>query len=97
MFSQVSLFGITIKQTVGKLPGLYATVSEIYAQAIKDNFTFLSITNEHIFRYNTIPLNGNHRDPFDSLLIATAVEENAVVLSADNKFNLYPDLLTVYW
>ena len=67
LFSQVSLFEITIKQTIGKLPGLQATISDIYTQAINDNFTFLPISNQHIYRYNAVPLKDDkklslHRD-----------------------------------
>ena len=85
-FRQVSLFEISIKQKVGKLPEFYATTEEIYEQAITDGFTFLSIKNQHIYNYNKIPLLKDHRDPFDRLLIATALEESATILSADQQF-----------
>ncbi len=97
LVSQVSLFEISIKQKIGKLPAFYATVEEIYQQAIKDGFTFLTIQNQHIFNYNKVPLIEGHRDPFDHLLISTAMDENAVILSADEKFNQYDELVNVFW
>jgi PIN domain nuclease of toxin-antitoxin system len=97
LFSQVSLFEISIKQKIGKLPSFYATVEDVYRQAIKDGFTFLSIQNQHIFNYDNVKLIEDHRDPFDRLLIATAITENAAILSADEKFKLYADLVTVLW
>ena len=97
LFSQVSLFEISIKQKVGKLPAFYATIEEIYQQAINDGFTFLSIQNRHIYNYNNIPLIKDHRDPFDRLLIATAIEESATILSADDQLKLYSDLVSVRW
>lgn len=97
LFSQVSLFEISIKQKIGKLPQLYASIEEIYEQALKDGFTFLAIQNQHIYNYNKIPLLEDHRDPFDRLLISTAVEEGAIILSADEKLNLYAELVTVLW
>ena len=97
LFSQVSLFEISIKQKVGKLPALYVEIEDIYQQAIKDGFTFLNIQNKHIYNYNTVPLLENHRDPFDRLLIATAKNENATILSADDKFNLYKDWVELFW
>jgi PIN domain nuclease of toxin-antitoxin system len=97
LFSQVSLFEISIKQKVGKLPAFYATIEEVYQQAINDGFTFLNIQNQHIYNYNKVPLLEDHRDPFDRLLIATAMEEKAVILSADEKVSLYPDLVKVLW
>lgn len=39
LFSQISLFEITIKQTIGKLPSFYAKPQDIYEQAINDGFT----------------------------------------------------------
>jgi PIN domain nuclease of toxin-antitoxin system len=39
----------------------------------------------------------DHRDPFDRLLMATAIEEDAIILSADKKLGQYEDLVTVYW
>jgi len=97
LFSQVSLFEISIKQKIGKLPSFYATVEEVYQQAIKDGFTFITIQNKHIFNYTNVKLIEDHRDPFDRLLIATAIEESTTILSADEKFKVYDDLVTVFW
>lgn len=97
LFSQVSLFEISIKQKVGKLPAFHVSIEDIHQQAIKDGFTFLSIQNPHIYNYNKVPLIGDHRDPFDRLLIATAMEENLIVLSADEKFGLYNNWIKVLW
>ncbi|WP_426668576.1 type II toxin-antitoxin system VapC family toxin [Mucilaginibacter sp. McL0603] len=97
LFSQVSLFEISIKQKIGKLPAFYATIEEVYQQAINDGFTFLNIQNQHIYNYNRVPLLEDHRDPFDRLLIATAMEEKAVILSVDEKISLYTDLVKALW
>jgi PIN domain nuclease of toxin-antitoxin system len=97
LFSQVSLFEITIKQKIGKLPQFYATVEQVYEQGINDGFTFITIQNQHIYNYNMVPLMADHRDPFDRLLIAIAIEERATILSFDEKLTLYPDLVKVLW
>ncbi len=97
LFSQISLFEISIKQIIGKLPGFSASLKDVYEQAIADGFTFLSISNQHLYNYTNIPLLEQHRDPFDRLLISIAHAENAVILSADNKLNLYSDLVKVVW
>ena len=88
---------ISIKQKIGKLPAFQVTVEEIYQQAVKDGFTFVTIQNQHIYKYNNVPLVESHRDPFDRLLIATAIEERAIVLSADEKFSLYGELVNIFW
>src|ERR1700733_11530153 len=64
LFSQVSLFEITIKQKLGKLPDFKATINEIYEQAIMDNFIFLPLSNAHLYAYQKVPLLEQHRDPF---------------------------------
>lgn len=96
-FSQISLFEIAIKQKIGKLPDFTANLDEIYQQAIKDNFTYLPINNQHLYSYKKIPLAEQHRDPFDRLLLATAHEENAIMLSNDSNFKLYSWLIEVFW
>lgn len=95
--SQISLFEISIKQAIGKLPHFEITVEDIYKQALSDGFTFLPITNSSIFNYKNIPLLETHRDPFDRLLISSAIENDATLLSADEKFLLYPDMLKLFW
>jgi len=97
LFSQVSLYEIAIKQRIGKLPDFKSDIIEIYQQAIQDNFTFIQLQNKHIYSYSQVPLHDHHRDPFDRLLIATAYEENATMLTVDNNFGLYKDLITILW
>lgn len=97
LFSQISLFEIGIKQKIGKLPAFSASVEDIYNQAISDGFTFVPIHNKHIYRYDQIPLLELHRDPFDRLLLAQSIEEQAVMLSADEKFLMYGSLVNVVW
>ena len=96
-FSQISLFEITIKQKIGKLPQFIATIEEVINQALIDGFTFLPIKNSHLFLYNTIPLFEKHRDPFDRLLLSTALSEGFTLLSADSNFNLYTAIVKVIW
>ncbi len=97
LFSQLSLYEIAIKQKIGKLPQFLATITQVYQQALKDNFTFLSIGNKHLEAYNNIPLLEDHRDPFDRLLIATAYAEDVEVMSGDKNFSWYPDFIKVVW
>ena len=97
LFSQLSLYEIAIKQKIGKLPQFLATITEVYQQALKDDFTFLPIDNKHLEAYKDIPLLAEHRDPFDRLLIATAHAEGVDIISADKSFGLYPNFVKVIW
>lgn len=89
LFSQLSLYEIAIKQKIGKLPQFLATITEVYQQAVKDNFTFLPVNNKHIEAYKNIPLIEEHRGPFDRLLIATAHIEDVEVISGDKNLGLF--------
>ena len=97
LFSQVSLFELVIKQTLGKIPEFIVSTEEVYIQGKTDGFVFESIQNNHIQRYSMVPLFDNHRDPFDRLLIATAMEEKATIISGDEKFKLYKNVVEVSW
>lgn len=84
--SQISLFEIAIKQKIGKLPELALSIDDLTAQIQQDNFNLLPLSNAHLAAYDAIPLLENHRDPFDRLLLATALSENIPVISADPNF-----------
>ncbi|MCY7358480.1 MAG: PIN domain-containing protein [Rudanella sp.] len=51
--------------------------------------TLTKISGSHIATYDSIPLLPDHSDPFDRLLIATAIAENIPIISADDKFRAY--------
>jgi len=56
----------------------------------------LPILLKHIDTLSALPL--HHQDPFDRMLIAQAISENAIVLSSDERFPLYrPAGLQVRW
>ncbi len=96
-FSQISLFEIVIKQKIGKLALFSASIQEVSNQALYDGFTFLPITNQHIYQYSNIPLFEQHREPFDRLLLATSLSDDLVLLSADSNFSLYTEWIKVFW
>jgi PIN domain nuclease of toxin-antitoxin system len=87
LVSAVSLWEIVVKVRIGKLT---ADVAEI-ANAIKrDGFATLSITTAHLSTLSSLPRHSEHRDPFDHLLIAQAIVEDATFVSEDRRATLYP-------
>lgn len=93
---EICLFEIAIKQKIGKLPMLLWDTKTIENQLIKDGFYTMPIKINHISQYRSVSLHAEHKDPFDRLLIATAISENMFLLSADDKFNLYtPQLMLI--
>lgn len=91
--SQISLFEIAIKQSIGKLPDLPVSIGELESVLLNDGFKISPITTAHIASYSSIPLLTNHRDPFDRLILATAYAEKWHVISADENFPFYEDLI----
>ncbi|WP_298361870.1 type II toxin-antitoxin system VapC family toxin [Runella sp.] len=87
--SQVSLFEIAIKQKLNKLPEFDLPLGRVIEFTEKDGIGILRIANSHIAAYDNLPLLPNHRDPFDRLILATALAENLPVISSDRNFRLY--------
>ena len=58
-----------------------------------DGFQMLSIDLAHIIATEKLPL--HHRDPFDRLLIAQAIELHATAVTNDPEWKKYP--LTIQW
>ncbi|QJW91400.1 type II toxin-antitoxin system VapC family toxin [Spirosoma taeanense] len=95
--SKISFFELAIKLKIGKLPGFQITIDELIRQTVQDGINVIELSNRHIAAYNQIPLYADHRDPFDRLLLATALVEKMPVISADEKFNRYQDQLEIIW
>lgn len=85
--SMASLWEIGIKQGLGKLR-LQLTVPEIERQCLERDIRLLPITSQSIERTKTIP--SIHRDPFDRLLVAQALEEGLAIVTRDRLIPQYP-------
>ena len=94
--SIISFFEITIKQNIGKLE-LSKSIQEYMDEVQRIGIILLPIKDEYLNNYNNIPLFENHRDPFDRLILATAFTEKLQILSTNNKFQLYRDIVNVIW
>jgi PIN domain nuclease of toxin-antitoxin system len=85
LVSVAVLWEILVKSRVGKLE---ADIGAIERALIADGFDRLPITPDHLATLATLPL--HHRDPFDHLLIAQAIREDATFLSDDRNAASYP-------
>jgi PIN domain nuclease of toxin-antitoxin system len=82
--SAVSIFEITNKVRLGKLPiadEAARRISDIYAEF---DFRPLPITHLHARHAGFLP--GPHRDPFDRLLAAQSILEKLPLMSGDQAF-----------
>ena len=55
-----------------------------------DGFDRLAVEDRHCRRYADLP--PLHRDPFDRMLVAQALEERLPILSADRHLPLYREV-----
>ena len=87
MVSAVSLWEIVVNVRIGPLD---AVIADILAALDRDGFTRLAIATSHLTALAGLPGHPDHRDPFDHLLIAQAIAEDATFLSDDRNTARYP-------
>ena len=80
-----SLWESVVKVRVGKLE---ADIEEVAATVERGRFTPLGIGLAHLAALAALP--AFHRDPFDHLLLAQAMAENATFVSDDQPVPRYP-------
>jgi PIN domain nuclease of toxin-antitoxin system len=85
LISVVSLWEIAVKARIGKLR---ADIGEITGAVQQEGFTLLDIAMTHLLTLAGLPM--HHRDPFDHLLIAQAITEDATFISEDRNTARYP-------
>jgi PIN domain nuclease of toxin-antitoxin system len=89
--STISLMEIAIKSGCGKLQMGEAEVRE----AVRDlRLTILPFTPQHAYRLFGLPL--HHRDPFDRMLIATALAEEIPLIGSNRLFKMYKGLKVIW-
>jgi PIN domain nuclease of toxin-antitoxin system len=91
--SAASVWEMQIKLQLGKLELESSLRILILNQQDMNNLQILSVSLPHVLALENLPL--HHRDPFDRLLIAQAVEENMKLVSKDKIFSQYP--VSVLW
>ncbi len=85
-FSRASLWEIAIKVSLGRLE----VDTKSFSQRVTDyGFEWLEIGNEHLIALAALPVDADHRDPFDRLLITQSRLEPLLLLTADAKLARY--------
>ena len=84
--SIASAWELAIKIRSGKL--VFEGGIELFFDTIDDNgFELLPITKKHVKQVETLPL--LHKDPFDRLLVASAIVGDMCLITADADIHLY--------
>jgi PIN domain nuclease of toxin-antitoxin system len=87
--SIVSIWEILLKHQTGKLllaVDLDRVVETIERQA---SWSVLALEARHLRSFAAMPRFGDHRDPFDRMLIAQAIYERLDIVTADLQFARY--------
>jgi len=92
LFSAVSIWELAIKIQIGRL-NLPVSPEEIARAAASMGFEELPVTSSHAAAVMRLPL--HHRDPFDRLLVAQAIQEPARFLTVDRLLGRYSEVVEV--
>ncbi|MCU7815260.1 MAG: type II toxin-antitoxin system VapC family toxin [Candidatus Thiodiazotropha sp. (ex Rostrolucina anterorostrata)] len=85
--SAASAWEIATKVRIGKLPGAIEVAEQLVDIISQQNFLSLPISIEHARRAGLLP--GEHRDPFDRMLIAQAQIEGYTLVSNEKLFDRF--------
>ena len=87
--SGISLWEISLKYSIGNLE-LYDThPEEIYESIVEAGFRVLDLKNIDAATFFRLPVQKDHKDPFDRLLIWQAIQNNLIFLTKDKKIEQY--------
>ena len=85
--SAASAWEVATKHRIGKLPGAGPLAVDFAREVRRQGFTPLPITLEH--GQVAGALAGDHRDPFDRMLVAQAREEKMALVSNEAVFDSF--------
>ena len=87
LVSAATAWEITIKHSLGKLPQAELVAQDVAGAVASQDFEELAITVDDAQRAGLLPK--LHRDPFDRMLIAQAIEHGMALASIDAVFDRY--------
>lgn len=85
--SAASVWEIATKVRLGKLPTAGDLAADFDGHLDRQGFQVPPIPSEHAIRAGLLP--GEHKDPFDRMLIAQAQAENLALVSNEAAFDSY--------
>ncbi len=85
--SAASAWEITTKFRIGKLDNAEVVAVDVAASINNEGFMPLAVSVAHGEIAGSLP--GNHRDPFDRMLIAQAMLESMIFVSNEARFDAF--------
>ncbi len=87
LVSAVSPWEISTKYRLGKLPSASALVEDFVVKVTGAGYLLMPISVKHALRAGMLP--GAHRDPFDRMLAAQAIQEDIPLISNDSQLDQF--------
>ncbi len=87
LVSVASVWEMQIKIQLGKLKLSLPLKELVESQQETNDLKILPVALAHVLALEALPF--HHKDPFDRLLIAQCIEEDATLVSADSQFSAY--------
>jgi PIN domain nuclease of toxin-antitoxin system len=84
--SQASLWEMAIKVSIGRLR---VDLPELEHQVPQQGFRWLAVSNAHLLAVAELESDGEHRDPFDRLLVCQSRVEPMLLLTVDSQLRRY--------
>ena len=91
--SIASAWEVAIKHSLGKLPEFDGGVKRFLYAIYNNPIELINIKPEYVEKIEDLPY--IHRDPFDRIIISTAVCENMTILTTDENIRKYD--VTYVW
>lgn len=90
-FSVLCLWEISILFNKDRLKMPYDLKTINNTLKFENGFSYLNIDLPSIMAFNSLPNFKNHKDPFDRMLIASAIAHDMTLITSNQKFAQYKD------
>ena len=87
--SKISFWEISLKYKIGKLELNGITPEDILAGSQEAGFEIYNLSVEDIASSYKLPFIDNHQDPFDRLIIWQCMQNDLIMITADEKIKEY--------
>ena len=96
--SGISFWEIAIKTQIGKMKFENFNILHLPNIATQYDFSVFTPSAYDYVTYSELPTLENHKDPFDRMLIHSAIKNNLILLSKDSCFTNYEKFgLQLFW
>lgn len=88
LLSVASVWEMQIKIRLGNLKASLPIAELVHSQQAANDINIIPVALPHVLALDALPF--YYKDPFDRLLIAQSIEEDATIVSVDPQFSSYP-------